>query len=55
MQAVGARGRYDGDAGPVFVFSGEPPATATTYLMDRRGKVVFETFGMPPVRIVQGL
>ncbi len=44
---------YTGPAPPLPVLSGEAPGTATTYLLDTRGHVLLETFGMPPLRALQ--
>ena len=53
--AVVVRGRYAGGPAPMAVLSGKAPSAATTYLVDGHGKVVLETFGMPPVHIVRAL
>jgi hypothetical protein len=37
----------------VSVLSGAPPAAATTYVTDGEGKVVLETFGLPPLHALQ--
>ena len=52
---VVVHGTYAGDPGTIPVFAGEAPAAATTYLAGGDGKVVLETFGMPPVHIVRAL
>jgi len=49
----------DGMAAPenpnVTVAGGKSPGTATTYVTGVDGKVVFETFGLPPLRALQAL
>jgi len=37
------------------VLEGKRPATASTYLVSAEGRVVFETFGIPPVSAIQQL
>lgn len=37
------------------ILSGKAPAAATTYLLGAGGKVVLETFGMPPLRALRAL
>lgn len=37
------------------VMEGSRPGQATTYLLDERGRVVLETFGLPPLRALQDL
>jgi len=37
------------------VFRGEAPGTAATYLLDGKGTVVLETFGMPPLHALNAL
>lgn len=54
VAAVGVDGRPSGLSGTVPVFKGKAPATATTYVLDGEGKVVLETFGLPPLAALQG-
>jgi len=35
------------------VLSGRAPGPAATYVLDTDGNVVFETFGLPPLRVLQ--
>ncbi len=37
------------------VLQGAPPAEATTYLLNAEGRVIMETFGLPPLQAVQAL
>jgi hypothetical protein len=41
------------DTPDIIVVRGSAPAAATTYVLDSAGKVVLETFGMPPLRALQ--
>jgi len=53
--AVVVDGAYSCANGALPVLSGKAPASATTYLIDADGKVVLETFGMPPLRALSAL
>ncbi len=46
-------GGFQRDNSPVPVLSGQPPATATTYVLAPGGRVIHETFGLPPLRLLQ--
>lgn len=48
-------GTVDCPTGTIPVFRGAAPGPATTYLIDGKGKVVLETFGMPPLRALNAL
>ena len=48
-------GPYATSEETVPVLRGAPPGPATTYLVGPRGKVRFETMGMPPVQLVRDL
>jgi hypothetical protein len=47
-------GGYGGPS-DVPVYQGSRPGAATTYVVDANGKVLLETYGMPPVRVLQQL
>ncbi len=51
--AVAVDGVYSGGESSVPVLSGKSPGRATTFVLDRAGKVVLETFGLPPLRVLQ--
>lgn len=42
------------ESAPCPVLHGKPPATATTYVLDTSGRVVYESFGLPPLRAMKG-
>ena len=48
-------GGYACDDAPILVLAGRAPGPGSTYLVGSDGKVVLETFGMPPLRGVQRL
>ena len=53
---VVVNGSYASDAtAEIPVVSGKAPGPATTYLVDSAGNVCVETFGLPPLRALQGL
>ena len=53
---VVVNGNYTGEASfEIPVVSGKAPGSATTYIVDASGKVCVETFGLPPLRALQGL
>ena len=49
LLAVVVNGGTATEGAPIPVLSGHAPATATTYVLGGDGKVVFETFGLPPL------
>ena len=49
LLAVVVNGGTAAEGAPIPVLSGQAPATATTYLVGGDGKVVLETFGLPPL------
>lgn len=51
----GEHGELEGDesAGPVF--QGEAPGSASVYLVNREGSVVYETLGLPSPPAIQRL
>jgi len=53
--AVVVNGGTAAEGAPIPVLSGQAPATATTYVLGGDGKVVFETFGLPPLVTLQRL
>lgn len=50
---IAVNGLYACGDAPLPVLRAAPPATATTYLLDAAGKVLLETFGLPPLRAFQ--
>ncbi len=42
------------ESAPCPVLQGKPPASAATYVLDTEGRVVFESFGLPPLRAMKG-
>ena len=48
-------GAYDCADARLPVLRGTAPGLATVYLLDREGRVALETFGLPPLRALQGL
>jgi len=48
-------GSYACENSAIPVLSGQAPGPATTYLVDPEGKVILETFGMPPLQGLQRL
>ncbi|MDQ1255485.1 MAG: Carboxypeptidase regulatory-like protein [Candidatus Hydrogenedentes bacterium] len=54
--ALVVKGSYTPEGLPqIPILAGQAPASATTYLIGRDGKVTLETFGMPPLRALQTL
>ncbi|MBI5092435.1 MAG: carboxypeptidase regulatory-like domain-containing protein [Candidatus Hydrogenedentes bacterium] len=53
--AVVVSGQFSCGAASIPVYSGEAPAAATTYLMNAEGKVVQETFDLPPIIALRSL
>lgn len=53
--AVVVDGTYAAPDSPIPVLSGQPPAPGTTYLTGSDGKVVLETFGLPPPHLLHAL
>ena len=53
--AVVVDGVYTCRESNIAVLVGRPPTAATTYLLDSAGKVVLETFGLPPLRALQSV
>lgn len=51
--AVGVEGPFTCSEAACIVFSSRPPALATTYVVDKAGLVVLETFGFPPLASLQ--
>jgi hypothetical protein len=46
-------GSYECGATTIPVLRGAPPARATTYVINADGRVILETFGMPPTHLLQ--
>ncbi|HIJ65229.1 MAG TPA: hypothetical protein HPP77_04690, partial [Candidatus Hydrogenedentes bacterium] len=53
--AVIVDGHFVRDGVPIPIFSGKPPGPATTYVVGLDGRVVLETFGLPPLNVLQEL
>jgi hypothetical protein len=50
--AVMVDGPYSRTVADIPVFSGKAPTAATTYVLDSEGRVVLESYGMPPVSLL---
>jgi hypothetical protein len=51
--AVVITGAFAGQDTAIPVLTGKAPGVGTTYVLDSRGRVIFETFDLPPMRVFQ--